>query len=157
MFSCGYFLIGVFIAMSARSFTTLITPSVFAVIPLVLLIRFSNDYSRGTLAGVAITILSMSLLLFMFDHCMLKVKKFFVYLGRNSLAIVVFSPIFTIVCSRFIPWFKFDPTALVFALVSLVITVTGCMLCAWISDKLRLSRFLFCKENFYVGYITISC
>ncbi len=152
-----YFLIGVFIAMSGRGFVKVIAPSVLAVVPLILLIGFSDDFRRGTLAGVGIPIFSISLLLFVFDHCMPKVKKTFMYLGRNSLAMVIFSPIFTIICSRFIPYFKFDPTHLLFAIFSLVITVEGCMLCAWISDKLGLSRFLFYKEKFYAPYKTISC
>ena len=151
-----YFLMVVFIAMSGRGFVKVITPSALAVVPLILLIGFSDDFSRGTLAGVGIPIFSISLLLFAFDHCLPKVKKTFMYLGRNSLAMVIFSPIFTIICSRFIPYFKFDPTHLLFAIFSLVISVEGCMLCAWISDKLGFSRFLFYKEKFYASYKTIS-
>ena len=152
-----YFLFGVFIVMSGKNFISFITPSAFAIVPLCLLIRFSDDISRGTLPGVAITILSISFLLFVFDHCALNLKKILVYLGQNSLAIVVFSPVFTIVGNKLIPYFSFDQTRLVFTSVTLVITASGCMLCAWISDKIGLSRYLFCKKNFYVGYKTISC
>ncbi len=99
-----------------------------------------------------ITVLSISLLLFVYDHSALIVKKFFAYLGRNSLAVVLFSPAFTMVSNKLIKYISFGPLQLLFALLSLVIAIAGCMLLTWISDKLGLSRFLFCKERAYSKY-----
>ena len=147
-----FYLIGTAIVMSGKSFMTVIKPSVLVVVPIILLVLFSDDYSRGTLSGAMITVLSISLLLFVFDHSAQTVKNFFAYLGRNSLAVVLFSPAFTVMSNKLIKYISFGPFQLLFTLVSIAITIAGCMLITWISDKLGLSRLLFCKERAYSKY-----
>ena len=147
-----YFLIGAFIKTNGKSFLDTIKPSAFAAVPLCVLFLFPDNFDRGTLAGVVITILVISFLLFLYEFCPRKAKALLIYLGQNSLAIVVFSPIFTVICAKFIPYFDFDPTHLLFASVALVLTASGCLFCAWTCDQLGVSRFLFLKKRFYVGY-----
>ena len=147
-----YFLIGVFIKTNGKNFLDTIKPSAFAAVPLCVLFLFPDNFDRGTLAGIAITILVISFLLFLYEYCPRKAKALLIYLGQNSLAIVVFSPIFTVICAKFIPYFDFDPTHLLFASVALVLTASGCLFCAWTCDQLGVSRFLFLKKRFYVGY-----
>ena len=144
-----YFLIGVFILRSGSTLMGVITPSWLAVLPLIVLFWFPENYDKGTLAGVAITVLVISLLLALFPYCGRAIRDTLAYLGRNSLAIVIFSPIFTLVTKKAAPLFSFDPTALCFTVVALVFIVLACLACAWLSDKLRLSRFIFLKDHFY--------
>ena len=144
-----YFLIGVFILRSGSTLMGVITPSWLAVLPLIVLFCFPENYDKGTLAGVAITVLVISLLLALFPYCGRAIRDTLAYLGRNSLAIVIFSPIFTLVTKKAAPLFSFDPTALCFTVVALVFIVLACLACAWLSDKLRLSRFIFLKDHFY--------
>ncbi len=144
-----YFLIGVFILRSGNTLMGVIIPSWLAVLPLIVLFWFPENYDKGTLAGVAITVLVMSLLLALFPYCGRIVRDTLTYIGRNSLAIVIFSPIFTLVTKKAAPLFSFDPTALCFTVVALVFIVLACLACAWLSDKLRLSRFIFLKDHFY--------
>lgn len=144
-----YFLIGVFILRSGSTLMGVITPSWLAVLPLIVLFCFPENYDKGTLAGVAITVLVMSLLLALFPYCGRVVRDTLAYIGRNSLAIVIFSPIFTLITKKAAPLFSFDPTAICFTVVALVFIVLACLACAWLSDKLRLSRFIFLKDRFY--------
>ena len=71
------------------------------------------------------------------------------HFGRNSLAIVIFSPIFTLATKLVAPFFSFDSTALSFMIVALVFIVVACLVCAWLADTLRLSRFIFFQDRFY--------
>ena len=147
-----YFLIGVFIFRNGKQFMDVITPSWLALLPLIVLFWFPENYDRGTLAGIAITILVISVLLALFPYLLQQLRQLFCYIGRNSLAIVVFSPMFTILTKKVAPFFSFDPTAVCFALCALTFVVAASLTCAWLSDKLKLSRFVFFKEIFYSPY-----
>lgn len=147
-----YFLIGVCLFRSGKSFTESVPPSYWALIPLCILFASSDNYNRMSLAGVAITLLIISLLLSLYTHCGNKATRFFNYLGCNSLSIVVFSPIFTATTKIAVPLFKFDPTHICFAIFAVCFTVVCCLLCAFISDKLHISKYIFCKEKIYFKY-----
>lgn len=144
-----YFMIGLFIMRSGKTFMGVITPSWLAVVPLVVLFWFPENYDRGTLAGVAITMLVISLLLASYPYCGRVVSGTLAYIGRNSLAIVIFSPIFTLATKQVAPFFSFDSTALSFMVVALVFIVVACLVCAWLADTLRVSRFIFFQDRFY--------
>ena len=135
-----------------KNFMDVISPSWLSFLPLIALFYFPENYNSGTLAGLTITVLVISVLLALYPLCLNSIKSFFTYIGRNSLAIVLFSPIFTIITKQFSPWFDFDPTALCFLIVSLTFVVGGCLASAWLSDKLTLSQFVFLKKNFYCQY-----
>lgn len=147
-----YFLIGVFIFRCGKQFMEVITPSWLALLPLMVLFWFPENYDRGSLAGIAITVLVISVLLVLFPVLFKSLRNLLCYIGRNSLAIVVFSPIFTILTKRVAPFFSFDPSAVCFSLCALTFTVAGCLAGAWLSDVLKLSRFVFFKDNFYSSY-----
>ena len=65
------FLIGVYISRSGRNFLEAIPSSPLAVIPLCILFSFRENYHTGTFAGITITILVISFLLFVGDSCIL--------------------------------------------------------------------------------------
>lgn len=146
------FLIGVLIVKSGKNFLEAIPASPLALIPLCILFSSRENYHTGTFAGIAITILVISFLLFAYNYVGNGTRRLLQYLGSNSLAILVFSPLFTVVTKLAVPYFSFDPTAVCFAVFALIFVVVGCLCCAWISDKLHLSRFVFAKEQFYVKY-----
>ena len=150
-----YFLIGLAVMRSGNSLLRVITPSFIAILPLVVLFSSRANFNNGSLAGVAITVLVMSALLALYPYCTTFVRSALCYFGRNSLAIVVFSPIFTLITKMAAPYFAFDSTALCFTILALAFIVAGCLLCAWMSDKLGLSRFVFIKKQFYNPHQTI--
>ena len=146
------FLIGVWISRSGRSFLGAIPASPLAILPLCILFSDRGNYHTGTFAGITITILIISFLLFAYNYVGNGTRRLLHYLGSNSLAILVFSPIFTVITKLAIPYFKFDPTAICFGLFGLTFVVVSCLFCAWLSDRLHLSKYLFVKNKFYVKY-----
>ena len=146
------FLIGVWISRSGRSFLGAIPASPLAILPLCILFSNRGNYHTGTFAGITITILIISFLLFAYNYVGNGTRRLLHYLGSNSLAILVFSPIFTVITKLAIPYFKFDPTAICFGLFGLTFVVVSCLFCAWLSDRLHLSKYLFVKNKFYVKY-----
>ncbi len=151
-----FFLIGVFIMRLGKSILEVITPSWLALLPLVVLFWFPANYERGSLAGIAITVLVISLLLAVYPHCLKAARNMLCHVGRNSLAIVVFSPIFTVLTKQVSPLFDFDPSAVCFTIASLALVVAGCLGCAWLSDRLALSRWIFFKKDFYSSYSHVA-
>ena len=134
-----YFLLGLAVMRSGNSLTKIITPSFIAILPLIVLFASRENFHNGSLAGVAITVLMMSLLLALYPYCGAIVRNTLCFLGRNSLAIVVFSPIFTLVTKVVAPFFAFDPSAISFAVVAVAFVVLCCLACAWLCDRLRLT------------------
>ena len=63
------------------------------------------------------------------------------FIGRNTLQILLFSPIFTIICKQLIPFLSFDPTGLLFIIVALLICISGSLTISWIIDVCKLSPF----------------
>ena len=147
-----YFMLGLFIVRNGKTFMGVITPSFLALLPLIVLFWFPENYDCGSLAGIAITVLVISLLLAVFPYCGWAISDTLAYIGRNSLAIVIFSPIFTLMTKKAAPLFSFDSTAICFTLVALAFIVGCCLGCAWISDRLHLSPFIFMKKDFYSRY-----
>ena len=91
------FLIGVYISRSGRSFLEAIPSSPLALLPLCILFSSKDNYHTGSFAGITITILVISFLLFAYNYVGNNTIRVLRYLGSNSLAILVFSPIFTII------------------------------------------------------------
>ena len=144
-----YFLMGMFILQCGGKLTRVIAPSFWAILPLILLFSSRNNFQNGSLAGVAITVLVMSALLAFYPYCSAVVRNVLCYIGRNSLAIVIFSPIFTLATKLITPYFAFDPTAICFTIVALAFVVGCCLACAWLADKLHISQYIFAKDRFY--------
>ncbi len=64
------------------------------------------------------------------------------YIGRNTLPILLFSPIFTFACKWLVAPLAWDKTGLIFMVLSCIITISGSFGIAWVMDKLCLSRWL---------------
>ncbi len=147
-----FFVIGLCIQRSNMDFINTIPPSSMAILPLIILFSSSDNFHRGSLAGIAITVLMISLMLYTYNHISIRPKRFLCYLGKNSLAIVVFSPAFTILSKIAVPYFNFDPTAICFLFFALTFVILGCLSTAWLIDKLNISRYVFFKDKIYVNY-----
>ena len=145
--SVVYYIIGIIIYRLEVPFMKIIPPSCFAIIPLTILFLFSDNYHRGTLAGISITILTISFLMYVFNYLWSPVRDGLCFIGRNSLTIFIFSPIFTSFTKFFIPFFSFDSTHIVFATVSTTFIIICSLMCAYFFDRLRFSRYLFMKDE----------
>jgi len=131
-----YFLAGVIIKQSKLPFIRIFQPSLLALVPMILLCCFPDNLNRGILAGITITYLAIIISLYAHSY----------FIGRNTLVIFLFSPLFTILCKMFLPFLFFEPTGILFMIISVAITVSGCIVIAWSMDKLHFSRFFFGQD-----------
>lgn len=138
-----YFLFGVVIRQSKLQITNVFRASWLAIVPLAVLCCFPSCLNRGSLGGIAITYLAISTLLYIAKYLPQNVKQIFNFIGQNTLVIFLFSPIFTILCKLLLPLTAWEPTGILFMLLSIIITVCGCISIAWAMDRLNLSRFFF--------------
>lgn len=144
-----FFLLGVLVRLSGIPFTKVFPASWFALVPLILLFSSRDHLFRGTLPGVFINVLMVCFLLFAFKHIGNQGRSLLGYLGRNSLAIYVFSPFF-VGASKFAePFFHFDSSMICYAITATFISIMASLGCSYLSDRLHLTRWLFCSERIY--------
>jgi hypothetical protein len=141
--SALYFLAGAVLRQSGTNFLTFFLPTRLSVIVFALLACFSENPNQASLNGALITFFAISSLLSIYRHLPERLHQAFLFLGRNSLMLYVFSPIFTVLCKQFVPYLKFDPTGLLFLAVSLAFCVMGSLLIARLMDLVGISRFFF--------------
>ena len=145
-----YFMLGVMLAGSRLSPRGLLWSSWWAVVPLLLLCLLPGCLDRATLGGMLILYLVFSLLLKLYPTLPSAVGGWIVYVGRNSLPIFLFSPIFTMAMKYCVPLFTFDPTGLTFLAVALAVAVQGSLLIARIMDASGISPY-FCGRTLRIG------
>jgi fucose 4-O-acetylase-like acetyltransferase len=138
-----YFLAGAVLRQSGKDFLLFFLPTRLSVIAFALLACFTKFPTQASLNGVLIVYFAISTLLSLYEHLPEKVRQAFLFMGRNSLVLYVFSPIFTVLCKQFVPYLKFDPTGLLFLAVSLSICVLGSLLIAWLMDLVGISKYFF--------------
>ena len=138
-----YFLAGAVLRQSGTNFLAFFLPTRLSVIVFALLACFSENPNQASLNGALITFFAISSLLSIYRHLPERLHQALLFLGRNSLMLYVFSPIFTVLCKQFVPYLKFDPTGLLFLAVSLAFCVMGSLLIARLMDLVGISRFFF--------------
>lgn len=141
-----YFMAGTAIHLGKRPFLSCFPASFLAIIPLVFLCSQPENLNRGTLGGILITGLVISLSLYIYKHLPHTVKQASLFIGKNTLPILLFSPVFTALSKLFLPFFSFDPTGICFLCTATVITLYGSIFIAFCLDKARLSPFFFGKK-----------
>lgn len=141
-----YFLAGVIIKQSKLPFIRIFQPSLLALVPMILLCCFPDNLNRGILAGITITYLAIIISLYAHSYLSKGISQCSYFIGRNTLVIFLFSPLFTILCKMFLSFLFFEPTGILFMIISVAITVSGCIVIAWSMDKLHFSRFFFGQD-----------
>ena len=141
-----YFLAGVIIKQSKLPFIRIFQPSLLALVPMILLCCFPDNLNRGILAGITITYLAIIISLYAHSYLSKGISQCSYFMGRNTLVIFLFSPLFTILCKMFLSFLFFEPTGILFMIISVAITVSGCIVIAWSMDKLHFSRFFFGQD-----------
>ena len=78
-----YFLIGICIQRSRKSFIDVISPSFVVILPLIVLFSSRGNYYRGSMAGIAITVFVVSFLLFLYNYSPTVHKRLMLYFGKT--------------------------------------------------------------------------
>ncbi len=140
-----YFFVGIVIRQSGRSFVRCFHPAPWTLLPIVLIVLFlPGMLNKASLPGMLLVWCVVSLLLWFFRYLGPNVLRLPLYVGRNTLLLLLFSPVFTMLAKYFqAPLVNFDPTGMLFLLVALPFAVGGSLSIGWLSDRLHLSRWLF--------------
>lgn len=105
---------------------------------------FPENRNALTLGGLGVSLLVGNFLTALCQHLPQRVLRGPLWLGRNTLPILLFSPVFTMAVKPLARWLEpIDATGLLFLLLALVIAVGGSVAMAWVADRLGLSRRLF--------------
>ena len=146
-----YAFAGIALQKSKIPFTKFFCPSWWSILPLIPLLAYRNNLYLGTLGGVLIIYFVISLLLCIYNHLSERTLKPLLRIGRNSLIIYLFSPLFTFACKFLVPIFpsswNVELRAVLFTIIALPICVLGCFMVGKILDITHLSKWIFGKEK----------
>ena len=138
-----YYFFGVVMGMVGLNFMQVFHSSFISLLLGALLCSFPANLHYASLGGLAITYFAINFMLWVYDHCGSLCLRPALFLGRNTLTILLFSPIFTMLVKPLVPILSFDPTGLLFLVIATSIAVLGSLSIAWVMDRLKLSRW-FC-------------
>ena len=147
-----YYFIGVVLRQCHIGFDRIFRPSPAALLLGLLLLGMEEWYDWGTLAIVFSCWCCISSLMWIHSlitrlqnkACIRKTEDTLLYIGRNTLPIYLFHPIFTMAAKFYHPLFSWDRSEIIFALVTIFIAIAGSIGIAKMMEKTHLA-YLFGK------------
>lgn len=141
--NCMYFFIGAFFRLVTADIKQIIFPSLLSGVGFMIMCFATEEYNKYSLAGLFFTLTALSFLISVAEPTAKSISSTISLIGRNSLSIVLFSPIFIIPSKFYRDIFDFDPTGCLFGLVSLVMVVALCLFASKLLDEAGISRYIF--------------
>lgn len=138
-----YFLIGVGIRKYNLDFLSLFSPSMWSIVPVVVFCCYPCNLMQFNLAGCAIVYFIVSFFLWMYSLLPQRMIGISMIIGKNTLCLLLFSPIFTMLSRMYQPLFMFEPSGICFALFTIILAIIGCLAITWCMDKLKISPWFF--------------
>lgn len=143
-----YFCVGVALRLYHRPFVGTFHPAWWSFIGIVLVATcVPNALQRHTIGGMLIVYFVISFLLWLYPYLPKGAAKISLFIGRNSLILLLFSPMFTVLSKLFQSYLLFEPSGMLFMLVALLFTVVGSFTVAYILQKLHVARYVFGKSR----------
>ncbi len=131
-----YFCVGVALRLYHWPFVDTFHPAWWSLIGIVLVATcVPNALQRHTIGGMLIVYFVISFLLWLYPYLPKEVVKISHFIGRNSLILLLFSPMFTVLSKLFQSYLLFEPSGMLFMLVALLFTVVGSFTVAYILQK----------------------
>ena len=147
-----YYFIGTVLRQCHIGFDRIFRPSPVALLLWINLLGLEEWYDWGTLAIVFSCWCCISSLMWIHSlitrlqkkACIRKTEDTLLYIGRNTLPIYLFHPIFTMAAKFYHPLFSWDRSEICFALVTIFIAIAGSIGIAKMMEKTHLA-YLFGK------------
>ena len=147
-----YYFIGAVLRQCHIGFDRIFRPSPVALLLWINLLGLEEWYDWGTLAIVFSCWCCISSLMWIHslikrlqdNVCVRKTEDTLLYIGRNTLPIYLFHPIFTMAAKFYHPLFSWDRSEIIFALVTIFIAIAGSIGIAKMMEKTHLA-YLFGK------------
>ena len=121
--------------------------ALLSLLALLLLISHPSSLDSYSVGSVLIVCLVITMCLAFKPYLGEMINRTLILLGRNTLCLFLFSPIFTILCKQLVPLLSFDPTGMIFLVLSLTICTVGSLCISRLIDICRLSPYIFGKER----------
>lgn len=142
-----YFAFGFALSQMQIPWSRFVRPSLWSLLPLLLLSFFPEGWDKTTVVGIAIVYFMMSLLQAIYMRLPLPFQQGSGIVGRNTLPILIFSPIFTMGAKVLLPYLSFDRSGMLFLVVATFLTLLGSLFLTWLMDGLHLSRYFWGKSR----------
>lgn len=142
-----YYLAGVVMRGEMLSFTKVFYPNFFGVvIAMLMAILFCDGMEKENSLGVVFNVVIIGTLLYAYRFLPEKVQRAFLFIGRNTLPILLFSPLFTLLAKYYQPTSLHSPlSTLLFLVVATASGVYGSIAIKMAMDKIGISKLLFLK------------
>lgn len=134
-----YYFVGIGIRLFIKDYSKVCVGSLWSVIPFIMIL--TQDAWRDW-RGVSVVVCVACFISFttkLETYSKGRLHEVLLYVGRNTLPIYIFHPIFTMMSKYATPFFAFDPTGLLHAIVTIIICIIGSLATACILDRTRLS------------------
>lgn len=142
-----YYAFGFALSQMQIPWSRFVRPSLWSLLPLLLLAFFPESWNKTTVVGIAIVYFMMSLLQAIYMRLPLPLQQGSGIVGRNTLPILIFSPIFTMGAKVLLPYLSFDRSGMLFLVVATFLTLFGSLFLTWLLDGLHLSRYFWGKSR----------
>lgn len=143
----AYFIAGLTIKRCGKDILDIFQPSFFTVIPFFIICMYPDSMNCGAPVGIILCYIVVCLLLAVHNVLPEVIKTPIYFIGRNTLPVLLFSPMFTVLTKSFVSLFAFEPTATLYAILSVAFSASGSFGVAWLMDKLRLSPLFYGKRK----------
>ncbi|EJX04387.1 membrane protein containing Acyltransferase 3 domain protein [gut metagenome] len=140
-----YYFLGVAISLSGTPFLQLFRPSLTSLLLAAAICIYPNNLHYNTPFGIFLVYLVIKWLLWCYDRISTPLHQLSRFIGQNTLVILLFSPIFTLLAKPLVPLLAFDPTGMLFLIIATTIAITGSFAIAWGMDALHISPW-FCGK-----------
>lgn len=137
-----YFLLGITLRRLEVPFNKFFKPSMLFIVPVIIIALSCKEVRRDTLSGFFVTIFVLSFLMAAYGKIPSKLRFYVSYIGRNSLSLVLFSPVYVIVAKLYCNKFSFICGEYICAILSLLVVVLLSLISVYIMDKIGLSKLL---------------
>lgn len=144
--SAIYYFIGVGVRLFVKDFRKICVGTLWAGVPFLLLLSRPEWREWDEIYILFCVICFLSVATRLSQLCRNgNICNMLLYIGRNTLAIYIFHPIFTMLSKYTVPCFSFDNTGILHALFTMIICVIGSILVAKVMDVSHCS-YIFARK-----------
>ncbi len=138
-----YYLAGWTLRESGVPLRRAFPPASWQPLLLLLLCACPSQFDKNLPGGYALVWCVVSLLFRLSAVPAVRSCRVCLFVGRNTLPVLLFSPVFTMAARGLQPWFSADGSGTLFMLAGTALSVGGSLAVAWAADRTGVSRFFF--------------
>jgi hypothetical protein len=142
-----YFLLGAIMQQSHIPFNKLFQPTPMALMAFILLILSPVNLSPIYAGGILIVYSVICIGMLLTKHLKGKVRATCLFVGKNTLLIFLFSPIFTLLSKHLLFLTTVDSSGTLFTLTALPLCILGSFAIGWVMDITHVSSLFFGKKK----------